>query len=72
MTPEEFLRDTEDCYGPCGRMCLSCPEAYYFREIKEMVETLVKDRDKYKRLATLYRPDADDKNYDGIIETFKK
>ena len=45
MTPEEFLKDMEDCYGPCGRMCLSCPEAHYLADVVVMVKKLVEERD---------------------------
>ena len=51
MTPEEFLQDMEDCYGPCGRMCLSCPEAHYLKEVRDMVEVLMNERDNYKNLS---------------------
>lgn len=48
MTAEELLKDLEDCYGPCGKMCLSCPESRYLNEIKEVVEGLMRERDEYK------------------------
>lgn len=51
MTPEEFLKDMEDCYGPCGRMCLSCPEAHYLKDVRDMVENLMNERDNYKKLS---------------------
>ena len=43
MTAEELLKDFDDCYGPCGKLCLSCPEARYLKEIKEVIEGLLKE-----------------------------
>ena len=47
MTPEELLKDLEECTGPCGRMCLSCPESRYVAEIRDV---LVKLMEENKRL----------------------
>ena len=47
MTPEELLKDLEECTGPCGRMCLSCPESRYIAEIRDVI---VKLMDENKRL----------------------
>lgn len=44
MTAEELLEDLKTCTGPCGRMCLSCPESRYVAEIYRVVEDLVKER----------------------------
>lgn len=41
MTAEELLNEIDDCCGPCGQLCLSCPEARYLREIREVVENLL-------------------------------
>jgi len=49
MTAEELLKDLETCTGPCGRMCLSCPESRYVAEIHDV---LVKLMDENKRLRT--------------------
>lgn len=45
MTPQELLKDLDECIGPCGRMCLSCPESRYIAEIKEVVEKLIHEND---------------------------
>ena len=49
MTAEELLKDFEDCYGPCGKMCLSCPEAHYLREIKEVIENLLNENTELRK-----------------------
>lgn len=43
MTPEELLKDLEICTGPCGEMCLSCPESRYIQEIHDVLEALIKE-----------------------------
>jgi len=48
MTPEELLEDLETCTGPCGRMCLSCPESRYVAEIHQVLKDLIEERNKYK------------------------
>ena len=53
MTAEELLKDIDNCYGPCGQLCLSCPEAHYLREIKEVIEGLMKERDNLRRAVDL-------------------
>jgi len=60
MTPEELLRDLEECTGPCGRMCLSCPESRYVAEIHEVLEKLIEERDYYR---SLYQKLASDPRY---------
>ena len=45
MTAEELLKDLETCTGPCGRMCLSCPESRYVAEIHEALESLIKENE---------------------------
>ena len=49
MTPEELLKDLETCTGPCGRMCLHCPESRYISEIRDV---LVRLMDENKQLRT--------------------
>ena len=49
MTPTELLQDLETCTGPCGRMCLSCPESRYVAEIHEVLKSLM---DENQRLRT--------------------
>ena len=48
MTAEELLKDLDDCYGTCGKICMSCPEARYLKEIRDVIVELMKERDKYK------------------------
>lgn len=47
MTAKELLEDLETCTGPCGRMCLSCPESRYIAEIRDVIVKLI---DENKRL----------------------
>lgn len=49
MTPQELLEDLETCTGPCGRMCLSCPESRYIAEIRDVIIKLI---DENTRLRT--------------------
>lgn len=41
MTAEELLKDLETCTGPCGEMCLSCPESRYVAEIHDVLVSLM-------------------------------
>ena len=43
MTPQELLNDLEECTGPCGRMCLSCPESRYIAEIRDVLVKLMEE-----------------------------
>ena len=52
MTPQELLKDLDECTGRCGRMCLSCPESRYIAEIKEVLEQLMNDNERLR--TTLY------------------
>lgn len=49
MTPQELLEDLETCTGPCGRMCLSCPESRYVAEIHEVLEKLIQENEALRR-----------------------
>ena len=49
MTPQELLKDLETCTGPCGRMCLSCPESRYVAEIHEVLEKLIEENESLRR-----------------------
>ena len=49
MTAEEMLKDLEECTGPCGRMCLSCPESRYVSEIYEVLKQLIDDNKRLRR-----------------------
>lgn len=43
MTAEELLKDLETCTGPCGEMCLSCPESRYVAEIHDVLVSLMNE-----------------------------
>ena len=49
MTAEQLIEELDDCYGPCGRLCLSCPEARYLKEIRAVVVGLMDERDALKQ-----------------------
>ena len=49
MTPEELLKDLETCTGPCGRMCLSCPESRYVAEIREVLILLMSENERLRK-----------------------
>jgi hypothetical protein len=53
MTPEELLSDIDNCCGPCGDMCLSCPESRYLPEIKQVIEDLMQERDSLRKALEL-------------------
>lgn len=55
MTPEEMLEDIENCTGPCGEMCLSCPESRYLREIHDALKTAIDERNMYKHMVEIER-----------------
>ena len=48
MTAKELLEDLETCTGPCGRMCLSCPESRYVAEIHEVLVGLMEENEKLR------------------------
>lgn len=37
----ELLDELEECEGPCGKLCLHCPEAYALAHIKKVVNDLI-------------------------------
>lgn len=37
----ELLDELEKCEGPCGKLCLHCPEAYALAHIKKVVTDLI-------------------------------
>lgn len=45
MTAEEMIEEIDECRGPCGKLCLSCPEGYYLQEIKDVISGLIAERD---------------------------
>ena len=49
MTAQELLKDLEECTGPCGRMCLSCPESRYVAEIYEVLKGLMDENDRLRK-----------------------
>ena len=49
MTAQELLKDLEECTGPCGRMCLSCPESRYVAEIHEVLKNLMDENERLRR-----------------------
>lgn len=50
MTPEELLNDLETCTGPCGRMCLSCPESRYIKEIRDVLVGLMEENKQLRNM----------------------
>lgn len=48
MTAEELLEDFETCTGPCGRMCLSCPESRYLAEIRDVIVGLLEENERLR------------------------
>ena len=49
MTAEELLKDIDTCTGPCGKLCLSCPESRYLPEIREVLVRLMEENEKLRR-----------------------
>lgn len=48
MTAEDMLDEIDTCRGPCGKLCLSCPEGWYLKEIKKVIVGLMEERDKLR------------------------
>lgn len=55
-----LLIELEECEGPCGKLCLHCPEAYALEHIKKVVHLLMMELEDqtdeanyYKHLSTL-------------------
>ena len=48
MTAKELLEELETCTGPCGEMCLSCPESRYLTEIRDVVLQLMHDNERLR------------------------
>ena len=44
MRPMELLDKIDDCYGPCSRICVSCPLGDSVREIRDIIKTLISER----------------------------
>ena len=49
MTAKELLKDLDTCTGPCGNLCLSCPESRYLPEIREVLVKLMEENEKLRR-----------------------
>jgi hypothetical protein len=49
MTAKELLKDLDTCTGPCGNLCLSCPESRYLPEIREVLVRLMEENEKLRR-----------------------
>lgn len=50
MKPEYLIEDLETCRGPCGKLCLSCPEGWYLKEIREVVVHLMEENEKLRAM----------------------
>ena len=48
MTAQELLDEIDDCYGPCCKICISCPEGHYLKEIREVVAELLRENKELK------------------------
>lgn len=59
MTPKELLKDLDDCMGPCGRLCLSCPESRYLPEIREVLVNLMEENEKLRTALTAQTGEVD-------------
>lgn len=59
MTPKELLKDLEECTGPCGRMCLSCPESRYISEIREVLVGLIDENNRLRETLVAKTGEAD-------------
>jgi len=43
MRATELLDEIDNCYGPCSRICVSCPLGEGLREIRDVVAELLAD-----------------------------
>ena len=53
MKAEDLLEELDSCHGPCGELCVSCPEAHYLKEIRDVLEELIRERNMYRQLCEL-------------------
>ena len=53
MTPEELIDDIDHCTGPCGDLCLSCPESHGLAEIRQVIVDLLEENKKYKAICEM-------------------
>ena len=49
MTAEDMLDEIDTCRGPCGKLCLSCPDGWYLKEIKSVIVGLMEERDRLRK-----------------------
>ena len=47
-TAEEILKEIDECYGPCKRICISCPEGAFLKDIRDVIMQLVKENQELK------------------------
>ena len=47
-TPEEMLKDIEECTGMCGDFCISCREMHCLGEIHDVMAQLIEENKKLK------------------------
>lgn len=59
MTPKEMLEDLETCTGPCGRMCLSCPESRYVAEIYDVIKQLIDENERLRKALAGFTGEVD-------------
>ena len=52
VTAEELLNEIDNCCGPCGELCITCPEGRYLHEIREVIENLLKENHDLKMQAS--------------------
>lgn len=48
MTAEELLKQIDDCNGPCTKICVSCPEGKYLKEIRDVILNLLEENKELK------------------------
>lgn len=43
LTAEEAIHEIDACYGPCGKMCVSCRSAYHLKEYRDVIAELLEE-----------------------------
>ena len=59
MKPEYLIEDIDTCRGPCGELCLSCPEGWYLKEIREVLVYLFEENKKLRAALTAQTGEVD-------------
>ena len=59
MTAKELLKDLDTCTGPCGNLCLSCPESRYLPEIREVLVNLMEENRRLRDALSAQTGDVD-------------